>query len=107
MAHKGTSSFIMQRTSAVILLPLAIWFFWSLARHAGQDYEAARAWLKAPHNFVLFGAFVTVGALHGRIGVGEVIEDYIHGPFHGLVQFLNWAVALIVVAATWFALLSL
>lgn len=107
MAHKGTATFVMQRASAVVMLPLAIWFLWSLARHAGESYEGALAWLKAPHNLILFGAFVTVGALHGRIGGGEVIEDYLHGSLGGLAKFANWGVALSAVGLTWFALFTL
>ncbi|MEL6361182.1 MAG: succinate dehydrogenase, hydrophobic membrane anchor protein [Pseudomonadota bacterium] len=107
MSHKGTSTFIMQRASAVILIPIAIWFLWSLMAHAGEDLAGAEAWLKKPLNFGLFGTFVTIGALHGRIGVSEVIDDYIHGGMRGLFSALNWVVAIAVIAVTWWSLLSL
>ena len=107
MAHKGTSTFIMQRASAVVLLPVAVWFLWSLAAHAGADFNGMIAWISQPWNKALFGAFVTVGAFHGRIGVHEVIDDYIHGALRGLLSAINWAVALAVIVVTWWSLLSL
>ena len=104
---KGTSTFVMQRASAVILLPFAIWFLWIIAAKSGQSFDAMAAWMASPFTKILLGAFVTVGALHGRIGVMEVIEDYIHGGLNGVLNMANWAAALGVIALTWWSLLSI
>lgn len=107
MSAKGTSTFILQRSSAVLLLPLAIWFIWSLMSKAGQPYGDVLVWLGQPLNLGLFGAFVTVGAFHGRIGVGEVIDDYLGGTLKTLATAANWMVAVGVIVVTWWSLLSL
>ncbi len=107
MSHKGTGTFVMQRASAVILIPLAIWFLISLAAHAGDSHQATLLWLKKPLVKILFGAFVSIGAIHGRIGIGEIIEDYIHGGLRGGLSALNWIVALAVIVATWWALFTI
>ncbi|MBB5517786.1 succinate dehydrogenase, hydrophobic membrane anchor protein [Amphiplicatus metriothermophilus] len=105
MAHKGTSTFIAQRASAVVLLPLAVWLAWSLAAHAGDSYEEIRAWLGAPVNAVLMAGFVLAAAFHMRIGLGEVIDDYIHSGLRGLCHAANWlfsaAVGLAALYAAW------
>ncbi|MEM9169926.1 MAG: succinate dehydrogenase, hydrophobic membrane anchor protein [Pseudomonadota bacterium] len=105
--RNGTTTFIMQRASAVLLLPLVAWFVWSVAAHAGDDLAGARLWAGKPMNTILLGAFVTVGAFHMRIGMMEVIEDYIHGGLNSILNALNWLVAIAVAGATWWALLSL
>ena len=107
MSSKGTSTFILQRASAVVLLPFVIWFLWSLTAHAGEDYEGMRAWLGRPLNQIMLGLLVTIGAFHGRIGIGEIIDDYIHGGLNGVLKFVNLAAALAIVAVTWVSLISL
>ena len=107
MSHKGTSTFIMQRTSAVLLIPLVLWFLWSVIAHAGQDYAATRAWMGQLHNTILLGGLVTIGAFHMRIGMGEVIADYLRGTGHDIAQMANWAATIAAIALTWWALISL
>ncbi len=104
MSAKGTPTFIMQRASAVILAPLAIWFLFSAALHLGDSYTEVSAWLARPVNGVLLAALVTVGAFHMRIGLGEVIDDYIHGSIRGPLRVLNTVVALGVVVAVYWSL---
>lgn len=107
MSKKGTSTFVMQRASAVILLPFVIWFLWSLAAHAGDSFIEMVAWLKSPFNKIMFGGFVTIGAFHMRIGLGEVIDDYLQGGLRSTASLLNLLGALSVVALTWFSLASI
>lgn len=107
MSNKGTSIFVMQRLTAVLLLPLVLWFLWSVVAHAGDSFSAAKAWAGQPKNAILLGAFITIGAIHMRIGLMEVIEDYIHGGINRVLNALNWLVALAVVAVTWWSLYSI
>lgn len=89
MTHKGTATFIAQRTSAVILLPLAVWFLAGAIAHAGSSYDEMRAWLSLPLNAVLMGALILTGAFHMRIGVNEIIDDYSPAGARGLWKLLN------------------
>lgn len=93
---KGTSSFIALRATAVLLLPLAAWALWSLRGLAGADYEAARAWGAEPVNAGLAALFIAAAAWHMALGLGEVIEDYLHGGARRALFALNWIVAAIV-----------
>lgn len=102
MSKKGTSTFVMQRASAVVLLPLAIWLLFNIVTLLGGDYETARAWMSRPLNGVLLGAFVVVAAMHMRIGMTEIIADYIHSWLKDVFYLLNWIVALgAIAAAVW------
>lgn len=106
MSSKGTSTFIIQRASAALLVPFNVWFFWAFVKLAssGAGYEELRAWASSPVNAVLFAVFIFLNVVHMRIGVAEISEDYIHNHgVKGLVQTLNWLVALGVVAGVAFA----
>jgi succinate dehydrogenase / fumarate reductase membrane anchor subunit len=106
MSSKGTSTFIMQRASAALLVPLTVWFLWTFIKFAsaGAGYEELRAWASSPVNAAVFTVFILVNVVHMRIGVAEISEDYIHHHgARGLVQTLNWLIALGIAASVIFA----
>lgn len=107
MTNKGTSTFIAQRASAVVLLPLAVWFLWSAAAHAGASYEEVRAWLSAPAGALPMGLLILVGALHMRFGLNEIIDDYVDSGTRGLFKLLNLFASLGAAALGVWALFSL
>lgn len=89
MTHKGTATFIAQRASAALLLPLIIWFLWGAASHAGASFEDLRAWIGAPATAAAMGALILIGAFHMRIGMNEIIDDYIDSGARGVLKLLN------------------
>jgi len=107
MTHKGTATFIAQRASAVILLPLTLWFLAGAIAHAGASYEEVRAWLAAPINAALMGLFILTGAFHMRIGVNEIIDDYISAGARGLWKLLNAFTASAVAGVALYSLVKL
>lgn len=96
MSAKGTTGFIAMRATSVLLLPFVVWFVWAIAAHAGDSYEEMRAWVSEPTTAVLFAIFIVISALHMRLGLNEVIEDYIHSNFKGVLMTLNLLAALAV-----------
>lgn len=102
MSHKGTSTFIMQRATAAVLIPLGAWFLIGVVSHLGADYEAARAWLAKPLNGVLLVLFIAAGAVHMRIGMAEIIADYIYSGLKSVLYLINWLVCIALIAgAVW------
>ncbi len=102
MAKKHTSTFVLQRASAVVLIPLTIWFLISLVAHAGDSFVDMQAWLSRPTTSLPFAALIVIGAYHGRIGLEEVIVDYIHSWLKTVLILLSWLAALAVMAiAVW------
>ena len=89
MTHKGTATFIAQRASAALLAPLAIWFLWGAVAHAGASYDDMRAWIAAPLTAAPMGLLIFVGAAHMRIGLDEIIDDYIDSGARGVFKLLN------------------
>lgn len=106
-AHKGTSAFIMQRFTAVLLIPLAIWFLVSVVAHLGADQATARAWVAQPLNGGLIALFAVIGAWHMRIGLAEIILDYIHSGLRKTLLALNWLITVSIIAGVLWAVYNI
>jgi succinate dehydrogenase / fumarate reductase membrane anchor subunit len=78
-AGEGPGHWWVQRVTAVALLPLTIWFAVSLLAHPLQSYDAMRGWLGQPWVAVPSILLVLTLALHSKLGVEVVVEDYVHG----------------------------
>ncbi|UJF24276.1 succinate dehydrogenase, hydrophobic membrane anchor protein [Suttonella sp. R2A3] len=77
--HNGTHHFIVQRASAVILIPLVLYFLFSLiVLSDAEGFAAVQAWFANPLNSGLSLAFIITGFYHAALGLQVVIEDYIH-----------------------------
>lgn len=78
-AHHGVHHWIMQRVTAVLALPLAVWLAFSAIGLIDADHAAVVAWLSLPWNAVLMILAVATFFYHAILGCQVVIEDYIHG----------------------------
>jgi succinate dehydrogenase / fumarate reductase membrane anchor subunit len=78
-AGEGVGHWWVQRVTAVALLPLTVWFVWSLLGLRLQSYDDVRGWLGQPWVAVLTILLVITLAWHSKLGVQVVIEDYVHG----------------------------
>jgi succinate dehydrogenase / fumarate reductase, membrane anchor subunit len=78
-AHRGTETFLRQRMTAVANVPLVIFLILSVITHIGADYEIIRASLARPVVAIAMLALVISASIHMRIGMKEIIEDYVHG----------------------------
>jgi succinate dehydrogenase / fumarate reductase membrane anchor subunit len=80
-ARSGTEHFMMQRVSALALVPLVIWFCLSLALLPNANYASIVTWLSSPFNAVLMVVTLIAGFYHGALGMQTIFEDYVsnHG----------------------------
>lgn len=77
-AKSGTEHFWAQRVTAVALIPLTLWFVYSILALGSGDHAAASAWMQSPVNAVLLLLLVVATFHHMQLGLQVVIEDYIH-----------------------------
>ena len=80
-AREGVQHWWSQRTSAVALIPLGLWFAASLvllAAGGGLGHEAVTAWIASPVHAVLLLLLIATACHHSRLGVQVVVEDYVH-----------------------------
>lgn len=76
-AKEGVSHWWMQRLTAVALVPLTIWFCFSVASIGAADYERMRAWIAAPMVTVILVLLILTTFYHLYLGLQVIIEDYV------------------------------
>ena len=103
-AKQGTEHFWHQRLTAVILVPLTLWFTTSLFLMSEMDYTAIINWISLPINTVLLLVFIISSYYHAMLGVRVVIEDYIHSEWQKVASLI--LVNMLVLLAGLVAILS-
>lgn len=107
-ATDGTHHFWVQRVSAVALIPLTLWFVFSIASLPGASYEQVQWWVGYPAVAVTLVLFIAAALYHSMLGVQVVIEDYVGSEGMKITalllsKFFHFAVA----AASIFAVLKI
>ena len=106
-AHEGVTRFISERATSVALVPLSLWAVYAALQLGHGGYEGAVAFLQSPVNAVLAALLVFVSALHMKMGMQVIIEDYIHLPRSKLpLLLLNSGVCWLAAALGVFSILK-
>jgi succinate dehydrogenase membrane anchor subunit len=77
-AKDGTHHFVVQRLTALALVPLSIWFVFLVLTLMRADYAHARAIVQQPFAAIWLAAFVIAVFWHAQLGLQVVVEDYVH-----------------------------
>jgi succinate dehydrogenase / fumarate reductase membrane anchor subunit len=76
-ARSGTHHWIAQRLTAIALIPLSLWFVFSLVCMTELNHQAATEWIQSPLVAVFLLLFIIAMFHHAQLGLQVVIEDYI------------------------------
>jgi succinate dehydrogenase / fumarate reductase membrane anchor subunit len=76
-AHEGVAHWWQERVSALALVPLTLWFVFSILSMLGADQPQVAAWIGHPINAVLLLAMIVMTFHHAALGLQVVYEDYI------------------------------
>jgi succinate dehydrogenase / fumarate reductase membrane anchor subunit len=98
-AKTGVEHFWVQRVTAIALVPLALWFVFSLAMLRVHDYAHVRFWVHAPSVAVGLVLFIAAALWHSMLGVQVVIEDYVGEGRIALLVLSKFLHATIAIAA--------
>lgn len=79
-AKDGVDHWWSQRVTAVALVPLTLWFVFSVASLSGAGYFAFLDWVARPWVAVALVIYFTIMFYHSQLGLGEVCDDYLHHP---------------------------
>lgn len=101
-----------QRLTAAALVPLSLWFAYSVVVLAGSAYGQFVQWMDRPLNMILLVVWCLASLWHMALGIRVVIEDYVHGDVLkvSLISFLYGmsflgavvsVVSVFVIAAGW------
>ena len=86
-AKEGANHWWWQRITAIMMVPLALWFvgsIWWLVI-SGASHADLVDWLQGPVAAVLMLLFLGAIFFHLKLGLQVVIEDYVH------TKWLKWA----------------
>ncbi len=107
-AKEGADHFWTQRVTAVANLFLVLFVVWLLVSLIGADYAKVKSSLAHPVNAIGLGLLAISGAIHMRLGMQVIIEDYVHGELGKIVLLmLNTFFAILIGAACLFAVAKL
>jgi succinate dehydrogenase / fumarate reductase membrane anchor subunit len=74
----ATEHWWAQRLTAVALVPLGLWFAFSMLRFESFDYASVASWLQQPVSAILLIIMTLALIHHSFLGVQVVVEDYVH-----------------------------
>ncbi|MEA2739943.1 MAG: succinate dehydrogenase / fumarate reductase, rane anchor subunit [Acetobacteraceae bacterium] len=77
-ARAGSHHWWAQRLTSLALVPLTLWFVFSVVHLSGASHQLVIDWLSAPLTLGLMLALVVATFHHLQLGVQVVIEDYVH-----------------------------
>jgi succinate dehydrogenase / fumarate reductase membrane anchor subunit len=100
----GSHSWLMQRISAIALIPLVIWLVLSIMQIISDPINFMPIFFAYPLNAFMGILFVIASLYHGSLGMKEVIEDYVPNKMKKhfyimLVHFLSIVTGAAVIVA--------
>ncbi|MCW5696386.1 MAG: succinate dehydrogenase, hydrophobic membrane anchor protein [Bauldia sp.] len=106
-SHRGTSSFWRQRLSSIALVPLTVFVFGLALSLIGADHDTLVTVVGRPFVAIPLVAFVALAAYHMKIGMQEIIEDYVSGGARIAAQIANLAFCSIIALTAGYAVVKL
>ena len=76
--NTALNHWVIQKISALVLLPLLCWFLYVFKDFIYKDYNSKIIWMQDITNSALVTLFFLISLLHLRLGLTVVVEDYIH-----------------------------
>ena len=91
----------MQRASALIVAPLIVWFLLSLITLSTGDYNSVINFFSKPLFLILTIILLIAGFFHAKIGLNEIVEDYIQNEkIKNAVNLLGLLLSIIIPSIT-------
>ena len=107
-AKSGSEHFWHQRLTAVANVPLTIAFVLIVVSLLPRNHAGAAQVLGSPLVAIIMLLFIISGAIHMRIGMQVIIEDYVHEePMRLVLVMLNTFFAFAVALASVYAVFKL
>ena len=71
------SKWIMQRLTAVILIPLTFWFVYQCVLLSSYEYDQIKSFFFSKINTSLFFVLIIAMLYHAKLGNETIVEDYV------------------------------
>lgn len=107
-AHSGVRNFAYQRVTALVLIPLSLWFAATVIGLSGVSEVTVLIYLSNPLHAILMALFVFMVLFHLSLGLREVITDYVpHGGVKLILIMASAGFAAVVAIFCFFCLLRI
>lgn len=73
----GAHHWLMQKVSAIALIPLIIWLVLSFVKISQDPQEYLPIFFAYPFNAIMGILLITTSLYHGSLGMRVIIEDYV------------------------------
>ena len=77
MKSNYTSKWILQRVTALILIPLTFWFIYQCISFQSMSYGDIIYFFQSYTNSLLFLIMMTVMIIHAKLGCETIVQDYV------------------------------
>ncbi len=77
MKSNYASKWILQRVTALILIPLTFWFIYQCISFQSMSYVDIIYFFKSYINSLLFLIMMTVMIIHAKLGCETIVQDYV------------------------------
>jgi succinate dehydrogenase / fumarate reductase, membrane anchor subunit len=99
--HGGTREFVVQRITGALNVLFTLFFVWFVVSLAGADRAQMIDTVRNPLVAIALCALIVNVCVHMRIGMHEIIQDYLDEEKQNrLANWANNAFAILVAAAT-------
>lgn len=88
-AHEGTDHWMKQKITAILNIPLVLWFVWSIINLQGASHAEFIVWQAQPANAVLMIMLIISVLYHAKLGSQVVVEDYISTEWFKMMKLIG------------------
>ena len=74
----GVHHWRAERLTSIALIPLTLWFIFSVLRLVHMPHDGVVEWVGRPVNTVLMLALIFTTFHHTSLGLQVILEDYVH-----------------------------
>ena len=95
---------VLQRITAVFLIPLSFWFIYQCISFQNLNYFELQLFFQSYLNSLLFFIMMVVMLIHAKLGCETIVQDYISIPFFkkiflGCINFFTFVALLLIIIA--------
>ena len=99
-----TSKWVIQRVTALFLIPLSFWFIYQCMIFQELEYFELKLFFQSYFNSLLFIIMMIVMLVHAKLGCETVITDYVSSLplkilFKSILNFISYFSLFLVVIA--------
>ena len=78
--HNASRHWRWQRISAIVLVPLTLWFVFAIVQRIGDDHASVANWIAQPAVALALITYLIATFFHAQLGWQVIIEDYVSTP---------------------------